>query len=156
MSRLPILLAVTCAAAVAGTAFAGGHGGNPAVGARKAHMQLYAFNLGTLGAMAKGEVEYDAGAASAAASNLASLAALNQMAYWTPGTSSDDLPDESRALPAIWEEGSKAGEIGASFAEAAAALAAVAGDGKDAMAGAIGPVGKGCGDCHKAYRAPNN
>ncbi len=156
MPRLSILLAVSCAAVVAGSAFAGGHGGNPAVKARKAHMQLYAFNLGTLGAMAKGEIEYDAGAASAAANNLAAVASLNQMAYWVPGTSSDDLPDESRALPAIWEEGSKAGEIGASFAEAAAALAAVAGDGKDAMAGAMGAVGKGCGDCHKAYRAPNN
>ncbi len=156
MPRLPIILALACSAAVAGSAFAGGHGGNPAVKARKAHMQLYAFNLGTLGAMAKGEVEYDAAAASAAAGNLAAVASLNQRAYWVPGTSSDDLPDESRALPAIWEEGSKAGEIGASFAEAAAALAAVAGDGREAMAGAIGAVGKGCGDCHKAYRAPNN
>ena len=156
MPRLPIILALACSAAVAGSAFAGGHGGNPAVKARKAHMQLYAFNLGTLGAMAKGEVEYDAAAASAAAGNLAAVASLNPRAYWVPGTSSDDLPDESRALPAIWEEGSKAGEIGASFAEAAAALAAVAGDGREAMAGAIGAVGKGCGDCHKAYRAPDN
>lgn len=156
MPRLPIILALACSVAVAGSAFAAGHGGNPAVKARKAHMQLYAFNLGTLGAMAKGEMEYDAEAASAAANNLAALSSLSQRGYWAPGTSSDDLPGESRALPAIWEAGSTAGEIGASFAEAAAALAAVAGDGKDAMAGAMGAVGKGCGDCHKAYRAPNN
>jgi cytochrome c556 len=156
MPRLPIILALACSAAVAGSAFAGGHGGNPAVKARKAHMQLYAFNLGTLGAMAKGEMEYDAEAAAAAANNLADLASLSQRGYWVPGTSSDDLPDESRALPAIWEPDSTAGEIGASFAEAAAALAAVAGDGKDAMSGAMGPVGKGCGDCHKAYRAPDS
>ena len=154
MSRLSSVLILACGVAVAGSAFAGGHGGNPAVTARKAHMQLYSFNLGTLGAMAKGEVEYDADAASAAAGNLAALAALSQRAYWVPGTSSDDLPDESRALPAIWQEGSKAGEIGASFAEAAAALAAVAGDGKDPMAAAIGAVGKGCGDCHEGYRKP--
>ncbi len=156
MVRLPILLALACGAAVAGTAFAGGHGGNPAVKVRKSHMQLYQFNIGILGAMAKGEVEYDADAASAAAGNLAAVSTLSQRGYWMPGTSSDDLPDETRALPALWEEGSKAGEIGGSFAEAAAALAAVAGDGKDAMAGAIGPVGKACGDCHKAYRKPNN
>lgn len=156
MSRLLIAVCLAGGVAAASTAIAGGHAGNPAVKARKAHMQLYAFNLGTLGAMAKGEVEYDADAASAAAGNLASLAALSQRAYWVPGTSSDDLPDESRALPAIWEEGSKAGEIGASFAEAAAALAAVAGDGKDAMAAAMGAVGKGCGDCHEGYRKPNN
>ncbi|MEL7150185.1 MAG: cytochrome c [Pseudomonadota bacterium] len=154
MSRFLVALCLAGGVAAASTAIAGGHAGNPAVTARNAHMQLYSFNLGMLGSMAKGETEYDAEAASAAASNLAALAALNQRAYWVPGTSSDDLPDESRALPAIWEEGSKAGEIGASFAEAAAALAAVAGDGKDAMAAAIGPVGKGCGDCHKAYRKP--
>ena len=99
MSRLSSVLILACGVAVAGSAFAGGHGGNPAVTARKAHMQLYSFNLGTLGAMAKGEVEYDADAASAAAGNLAALAALSQRAYWVPGTSSDDLPDESRALP---------------------------------------------------------
>ena len=156
MIRLPIALCFVAGLAIAGTAFAGGHGGNPAVKARKAHMQLYAFNIGTLGAMAKGEAEYDADAASAAANNLATVATLSQRGYWMPGTSSDDLPDESRALPAIWESGSKAGEIGASFAEAAAALAAVAGDGKDAMAAAMGPVGKGCRDCHESYRKPNN
>ena len=42
-------------------------------------MQLYAFNISHLGAMAKGEVDYDAAAASAAANNLAALAALNGM-----------------------------------------------------------------------------
>jgi cytochrome c556 len=154
MSRLSSVLILACGVAVAGSAFAAGHGSNPAVTARKSHMQLYSFNLGTLGAMAKGEIEYDADAASAAANNLAALASLSQRGYWAPGTSSDDLPDETRALPAIWEEGSKAGEIGASFAEATAALAAVAGDGKDAMAAAMGPVGKGCGDCHEGYRKP--
>ena len=156
MSRFLIAACLAGGVAAASTALAGGHGGNPAVSARNAHMQLYSFNLGTLGAMAKGEVEYDADAAAAAAGNLAALSSLNQSAYWVPGTSSEDLPGESRAKPEIWQAGSTAGEIGASFAEAAAALAAVAGDGKDAMAGALGAVGKGCGDCHKAYRAPKN
>ncbi|MEM7752819.1 MAG: cytochrome c [Pseudomonadota bacterium] len=156
MPRHSLILALALGVAASSPAVSGSHDGNPAVKARNAHMQLYGFNLGTLGAMAKGEVEYDADAASAAAANLAALATFNQSAYWVPGTSSDDLPGESRALPAIWEEGSTAGQIGASFAEATAALAAVAGDGKDAMAGAMGAVGKGCSDCHKAYRAPRN
>ncbi|MCV6592722.1 MAG: cytochrome c [Silicimonas sp.] len=150
-------LALTCAAlAVGGMAQAGGHEGNPAVKARKAHMQLYAFSLGTLGGMAKGAVEYDAAAAKAAADNLASLAALNQMAYWAPGTSMDDLGDQTEALPAIWQEGSKAAAIGGQLAEAAAALAAVAGDGQSALGPALGPVGQACGACHKAYRKPKS
>ena len=140
----------------AGLAFAGGHGGNPAVKARQSHMQLYAHNLGILGAMAKGEVEYDADAASAAASNLATLATLNQRSYWTPGTSTDELGDETRALPAIWQEGSMAGDIGGKLAEAAQQLAAVAGNGQDAIGPALGPVGQQCQACHEDYRKPNN
>ena len=136
-------------------AIAGGHGGNPAVKARKAHMQLYAHNLGILGGMAKGEVEYDAGAATAAANNLAALAAFDQRSYWAPGTSTAELGEETRALPAIWEEGSKAAEIGGQLAEAAAALAAVAGDGQAAIGPALGGVGQSCGGCHKAYQQSN-
>ncbi len=152
-----ILASVSLAALVLGTTvWAGGHGGNPAVKARQAHMQLYSFNLGALGAMAKGDVEYDAEAAMAAASNIAALAAFNQAAYWLPGTSNAELGKETRALPKIWEAGSTAGQINEELATASAQLAAVAGDGKAEMAAGLGGVGKACGDCHKAYRAPAN
>lgn len=156
MIRLPILLASAAAISVAGLAFAGGHGGNPAVKARKSHMQLYAHNLGILGGMAKGEVEYSAEAATAAANNLVALTGMSQASYWAPGTSSDDLPDESRALPAIWEDGgfAKAIEISTAMAAAAANLAAVAGDGQGAIGPALGPVGKQCGACHEAFQKP--
>lgn len=143
--------------ATAGHAFAGGHGGaNPAATARKAHMNLYQHNANVLFGMAKGDIVYDAEAASAAASNLATLATLSQRGYWTPGTSTDDLGDQTRALPAIWQEGSKAAEIGGQLAEVTAALASVAGDGKDAMVAALGPVGQTCTACHKDYRQSNN
>lgn len=155
ISRKAMVVTALAAIAVGATAFAGGHAGNPAVKARKAHMQLYSHNLGILGAMAKGQAEYDAAAAQAAADNIMALTQLNQATYWTPGTSNAELGEETRALPAIWEAGSKAGEIGGQMREAAMALSAAAGDGKDAMAAAMGPVGGACGDCHKAYRAPN-
>ena len=151
------LASISLAAVVLGTSVsAGGRGGNPAVKARQAHMQLYGFNLGALGAMAKGEVEYDAEAAKALAGNFAALAAFNQAAYWTPGTSNAELGNETRALPKIWEAGSTAGQISQELAAAAAELAAVAGDGQAALGAAIGAAGKACGDCHKAYRAPAN
>ncbi len=156
MKKLTILTVSLAALAVSSVAWAGGHGGNPAVKARKAHMQLYGFNLGTLGGMAKGEIEYNADVAQTAADNLATLTAMNQMAYWVPGTSTAELGEETRALPAIWEAGSTAGQIGAEMAEAAKQLAAVASDGQAALGPALGGVGKGCGGCHKAYRQPNN
>lgn len=156
MTKLALSVASALVFAAAGIAVAGGHGGNPAVKARQAHMQLYSHNIGVLSAMAKGEVEYDADAASGAASNLAALSTLSQRGYWAQGTSNEDLGEETRALPAIWAEGSKAGEIGGQLAEAAASLATVAGDGKEQMMEALGPVGKACGACHEDYRQSNS
>jgi cytochrome c556 len=153
LKSITIALSLT-AVTLAGAVWAGGHGGNPAVKARKAHMQLYAFNLGTLGGMAKGEIEYNAEAAQAAANNMAALSAINQGPYWAAGTSMDDLGEETEALAAIWAEGSTAGDIGRELVEASNALAAVAGDGQEALGGALGAVGKTCGTCHKAYRKP--
>lgn len=156
MIRLPALLASAAVLSAATFAFAGGHSGNPAVKARKAHMQLYGHNLAVLGAMAKGEVEYNADAATAAANNMVALTTMNQSSYWPAGTSSDDLPDQSRALPAIWEDGgfAKAVEINTAMAAAATQLAAVAGDGQAAIGPALGAVGQQCGACHDDFRKP--
>lgn len=144
------------AALLASAAFAGGHGGNPAVKARQAHMQLFAHNLGALGAMARGNAEYDATAATAAASNLAALARLDQSSYWVEGTDSEALPDESRALPALWDNIPDAIAKTAAVAAAADALAATAGDGLDAVRAGLGPVGAACGACHEAYQKPSS
>lgn len=157
MKSLGILSAGIVFAAALGTVASGDDHVDPAAmkaaKARQAQMQLYAFNLGQLGAMAKGEVDYDAGAASAAAGNLAKLASLDGRAVWVPGSDDATLGQEAtEALPAIWEEGSKVGEKAMALASAASQLDAVAGDGLDALRGAIGDVGKSCGGCHEDYR----
>ena len=142
------------AVATATVVFAGGHSsGPPEIKARQAHMQLYSYNLGILGAMAKGEVEYDAAAASAAAKNLAAVATMDQSSCWTPGTDSESV-EGNRALPAIWENIPDVIKISTAFAEATVALSETAGDGVEALQAGIGAVGKGCGDCHKPYRKP--
>lgn len=142
--------------AVAGGAFAASHGGNPAVKARKSHMTLNGFNLGVLGAMAKGDAPYDADAATAAANNLVALASINQMAYWPAGTDNGALGEETRALPALWEDmGAVMEKVGAVKA-AAESLAAVAGTGQEALGPAVGALGGACTECHKAYRQANN
>jgi cytochrome c556 len=151
---LKLSIGTIAAAATATVVFAGGHSsGPPEIKARQSHMQLFSFNLGILGAMAKGEVEYDAEKASAVAKNLATLASLDQSTYWTPGTDSDAV-EGTRALPAIWENIPDLIKINTAFAEAATALSETAGDGVEALQAGVGAVGKGCGDCHKPYRKP--
>lgn len=154
-------LRITCAAVIlavaAAPSFAGGHSdpAAAALNARKAHMNLYAFNLGPLGNMARGNLDYDAEAAQAAADNLAALSSMSQQGYWLPGTDSESL-EGSRSLPAIWEEGSDVGAKAGAYVEAVMALQAVAGTGLEPLQAAIGPVGAACGACHESYRVPNN
>lgn len=151
------ILGLGAAMIAATTAFAGGHSASPeekAVKARQAHMQLYAFNLGILGGMAKGEMEFNADLAQAVAGDLAALASASQFAYWPEGTSSDDM-EMSRALPAGWEMADETMAKAGALAEAATALAAAAGT-VEGIQGAIGAVGASCGSCHKATRKPNS
>lgn len=152
---MKLILSLALAAVVATTTsvVAGGHGGNPAVTARKAHMNLYQHNLAILGNMARGNAEYDAAAAQAAADNLVVLTTMSQAGYWVPGTTNAELGDETRTLPAIFGADSTARAIGGDLAAASAALAAVASDGLDAIGPALGPVGGACTACHRPYRA---
>ena len=139
-------------------AFADGHISpqqiEAAVKARKAHMQLYSFNLATLGSMAKEEIPYDAEAAQAAADNLASLSQLSQAAYWLPGSDNASI-EGTRALPAIWEAGSEVGAKGQAMVDAALAMQAAAGTDLASLQGAMGPLGGACGGCHENYRQSN-
>ncbi|WP_299353152.1 cytochrome c [uncultured Shimia sp.] len=126
---------------------------NPAVTARMAIMQLYANNLGQLGAMAKGNVEYSADAATAAANNLGLLVQLDQSTLWPAGTDTDSISN-TRALPEIWQNFPDVMAKGKALSEAVTAMQAAAGTDLASLQGAMGALGGACGACHKAYRAP--
>lgn len=123
-----------------------------AVKARQAVMQLYAFNLGTLGNMAKGTIDYDMDAAQAAAGNLVKLASQNQMAYWPQGSAAGEV-EGSKALPAIWENMGEVMEHSTSLIEAA--TAAEAATDLAGLQAAMGGIGGSCGGCHKSFRQSN-
>ncbi|WP_019953721.1 c-type cytochrome [Yoonia vestfoldensis] len=125
-----------------------------ALNARQAHMGLYGFYLTPLGQMAQDRIPYDAAIASAAANNLAAMAAIDQAAFWVDGT--DSSVEGSRARAEIWTDAAGYAQVQQGMVEATAALALVAGDGIDALKGAFGPVGQSCGACHQTYRAPAN
>ncbi|RME15013.1 MAG: cytochrome c [Alphaproteobacteria bacterium] len=125
---------------------------NPAVTARQSLMRLYAFNIGTLGAMAKGNMPYDAEAAAAAARNLAALSHLNGKAMWPAGTDNASI-EGTHALPAIWEDFAGFAAKGQALQAATEAMAEAAPKGLESLQGAMGPLGAACGGCHKVYRA---
>ena len=123
--------------------------------ARRAFYTLVGFEMGTLGAMAKGAMDYDADKAAGAASNLYALVTMDQSAVW-PAGSDNGAVDTTRALPAIWNDFPGVMAASKAMVEAAATMKDAAGTDLASLQGAIGAVGGACGGCHKAYRAPAN
>lgn len=153
--KTPSLIAALCLTLSIGSPSLAQDAVSNAIKARQAQMLLYGFNLGQLGAMAKGAVPYNADVANAAAANLVHLTSLNGQSMWI--ADSDDMSaDNTRALPAIWENLADVGAKTSAVAEAALAMQAAAGSGLDGVRGAIGDLGAACGACHKIYRAPKN
>ncbi|MEP2704941.1 MAG: cytochrome c [Roseibium sp.] len=150
------LFKLTCSLAVMtmiglGSAFADGKFDN-AIKARKALMSLYAWNLGQLGAMAKGEVDYDAEAAKTAAENIRGLATMNLGSAWPQGSDSTAFPGATRAKAEAWTTYPESANIHKALVEAATKMAMVAGDGLDQVRANMGAVGGTCSDCHKKFR----
>ena len=120
--------------------------------ARKAIMTLYAWNLGQLAAMAKGEAEYNPEAAKTAAENIKILASMNNSAAWPQGSDSTALPGKTRAKIEAWTTYPESAEINKSLVKAATTMAAVAGDGLENVQANIGEIGGACSACHKKFR----
>lgn len=123
------------------------------VKARRAYFKLVGANMGPLAGMAKGEIDYDAAAAETHAKNLALLSSYDARHLLMPGTSNEDVPGETRALPKIWTDfdGFK-GKYG-DFVKAVDALQSQAGAGREALGPALGQLGGTCKGCHDNYRA---
>ncbi|MBN9886356.1 c-type cytochrome [Salipiger abyssi] len=126
---------------------------NETVKARRAFYTMLGFEMGGLAAMAQGKVEYDAEAAQAHAADMVTLTGLHTADFYAPGTSKDDLPGETRALPVIWEDMGAFQEKGQAFGAALAELNTAAGGGLDALRPAVGKLGGACKACHDDFRA---
>lgn len=125
---------------------------NGAVKARQSVMQLYAHYLGQLGAMAKGEVDYDAEKAWAVAASLAAVTRLDQSAMWPQGSDNAALGEMTAALPAIWNTYPAIVEKGQALSAAAAEMENAATTDLAALQGAMKALGGACGGCHKSFR----
>ena len=130
--------------------------GEKAMLARQGLMKLIVWEAGPLFGMAKGDVAYDAAAASARAANLAALSQYQVSGLFLPGTSDADHPGKSCALADIWNDPAKFDQEYRNFQAAVTALGKVAGNGQEALAAAVSEMGKTCGGCHKPFRAKDD
>lgn len=149
-----VLSAVSLAALIAMPATAAEQPFEKEIEARQAQMQVVKYNMGILGAMAKGKREYDAGLADAVAKNMFSAATMNNMSMWPPGSdnSVESLAELTKAKPSMWAEDSEVGTKHDAWVQASENMAATAGQDLASLRKAMGPLGKSCKGCHKAYK----
>ncbi|MDU8911531.1 cytochrome c [Aestuariicoccus sp. MJ-SS9] len=136
-----------------GTAFAQDYSAQ--LKARQGEMRIMAINLGILGSMAKGETEYSAEAAQAAADTLVAVSMIGQAPLWPAGSSEMDI-EGTRAKAEMWDNLPDVLDKWAAFGDAAKVMQAAAGEGQAALGPALGTVGGTCKACHDAHRAPAN
>lgn len=151
--RKMLLTAIAATILSVPAAFAADEAIKDAVEARQGYYKLLGANMGMLAGMAKGEIEYDAEKAKLHAGNIANLAKTNHGFLFVPGSSSEDLPGVSRALPALWKDMAGVGAAAKKYSEAAANIAKVAGEGRAALGGGVKMLGGSCKGCHDNYRA---
>jgi cytochrome c556 len=149
--------AALCSAAVLGPLAAVSQdkpdAGEKAIKARQGFMDIVVWEAGPLFGMAKGEVPYDAAAASAHAANLKALSGYAFPSLFLEGTSKADRPGKTRALADIWADMGKFDKALEDWRAAVAVVADEAGKSQEALAAAVGEMGKACGGCHKPFRA---
>ena len=123
--------------------------------ARQGQFRIMALNLGVLGGMAQGKIEYDAERAQTAADTLVAVTEIDQSLHWPEGSDSLAM-DGTRAEPSIWDDNAdflaKWEDLGAAALE----MQAVAGDGRQAVGAALQNVGGTCKACHDAHRTPDS
>lgn len=122
------------------------------VQARQGQFKMMGLNIGVIVSMVRGETEYDAARAQAAANNLLALSTIDQSFHWPEDTDNVSLVG-TRARPEIWDNLPDVIEKWGAFGAAAEGLAAAAGQGLEPMQAALGPVGASCSACHDLYRA---
>ncbi len=123
--------------------------------ARQGQFRILAINLGILGDMAKGKMDYDAAAAEAAAHSIHGVSMVHQAALWPEGSDNMSI-DGTRALPMIWDDFADFSSKWDALGTAAENLISVAGTGQEAIGPALGQIGGTCKACHDTYRASAN
>ena len=120
-----------------------------AVDYRQAVMNVYAWNVTTMGDMVKGKTAFDAAAFASHARDLAAAAELELMAAFPE----DSITDESDAREEIWLDFGKVEDKHQALRDPSAKLAEVAAGGDEvAMKEQFGATAKTCKGCHDDFK----
>lgn len=115
---------------------------------RQAAFSMIRVQIGDMGDMLKGKVEFDAQRFQKRANN---AAALSKMPWEAFGAGTDK--GDTSALPAIWSDNETFMKKATAFQQYADELAVAAQSGdKKLIAKAFGPWAKGCKDCHTSFK----
>lgn len=121
-----------------------------ATATRQGLFKVLGYNMGAIGGMARGAVEFDAAIAERNANRIAMLAPMIPELF-ASDTRTFDVTTE--ALPIIWDNKAQFEEKAANLIAAAETFAAVARSGDQrAITAAIRPFGATCGNCHETFR----
>ncbi|MEJ2694839.1 MAG: cytochrome c [Candidatus Thiodiazotropha sp.] len=116
---------------------------------RQGVMNVFSWNMKSMGDMMKGKKPYDSALFARHADDLAKAASLDLLAGFPP----DSDQGESDARPDIWFDFEDFSQKLADLRDASQALRkAVASGDKAAIGDALGKTGKRCKACHKSYK----
>ncbi len=152
MKLIPGICVSLIALSAATTSFAAKDPNINAIKARQGEMELRAFNVGPLFAMAKGKMDYDPVLAAKLVGNLKVLLELDSSRDWPPGSGIDNYPKKTHALPKIWTTYPEIGKYGKKYAKAVNELNEVAGKGMAQFGAKVGALGKTCKGCHDEFQ----
>jgi len=122
---------------------------------RQAVFKLLGYNMGTIVAMAKGNIGFDAAIAERNATRIAMLAPMIPELLGAMDTRQFDV--ETEALPGIWDNMDEIADKAQSLIEAANTFADIAATGDHgATMGGLRAFGAACGNCHDTFRVDDD
>jgi len=122
---------------------------------RQAVFKLLGYNMGTIGAMAKGDIEFDADIAERNARRIANLASMIPELFARMDTREFNV--ETEALDVIWENPEQFRSRAMDLGEGANEFADIAAGGdRLEIIGSVREFGSNCGNCHDDFRVDDD
>jgi len=122
---------------------------------RQAVFKLLGYNMGTIGAMAKGDIEFDADIAERNARRIANLASMIPELFARMDTREFNV--ETEALDVIWENPEQFRSRAMDLVEGANEFADIAAGGdRLEIIGSVREFGSNCGNCHDDFRVDDD